>query len=348
MSQNYFDNETSGFRQGLSNIATALTRAPQIRAAQAQQQAQFALQQQREAALEQETGARTRLATTQGDIAQQNLKGMQELSAALMRGMEQTPRGDYVIKKEAIGDVMSKLPLISKGAGDFGSGFANVIKTQNAGPDADEKAQATLEQALAVQSAKPWAAPGGSTVMQGTNIVGQAAANVPAGNVRTAPAEGIAPAAVAVNNPGAPKSSAVENTRARFISKLLDENSGMDAKSIMAKLKAFDAQTGYKGDSSGLPANPLASALSQGSDESETPQEAASETPQDEAVEHPSGMLEQSIKEERDVTPVAQQKISNKIPAEHAQWLITHATPQNIASFEKTYGKGSAAKVLGK
>ena len=252
----YWQSQTAGFTQGANNIANAMLRRPYMQARQQLLQEQAAKDRLQGG----EVLARTGLVNTQNQREQFNLQQLQGLTKALLANgaMKVSPDGSTTFSPDALPTILSATAGAGKGAGDAAGGISALLKSQNAPVEAGLGRENDLAKALSVQGMKNDAAanqvkfaPNGSTAFQGTNIVGQAAATVPDGAMRTAPALGMDDPDVTVDNPKTlptpqPKSSSVGATLARAIAGVISKSKGdgSDAKETLAKINTLTSQLG--------------------------------------------------------------------------------------------------------
>lgn len=134
MPSQYWNAQLEPFNRGVGNIASALIRAPMVRA-------QAGYLQSREAELQQlaeEAAARTGLLKTQGQRANLQLNQALALAQELQRtgAVTQDADGNTVISKEAAPVLLSGVAGMGTSGNDSANAIGNVLKALNAVPQA--------------------------------------------------------------------------------------------------------------------------------------------------------------------------------------------------------------------
>jgi hypothetical protein len=335
----YWESQLNPVRQGVNSLGSAIVMAPRIR----QQVALMQARQQADQAQAAEAASRGGLLDTQNQRAQLQLAQAMALANRFKQpGAITTDKdGNMVIDKGAIADVASAIGGMGTGANDAANGLANIFKSANApvqaGLDRTSK-ESIAAAANAERAGRPVVVPNGATLMApGGAPLGSGGVTLNPGQQRFAPvslagALSQPPASAAADQPpgendatdaGAPMAALSMQTPVAMVPPKGTPAATMPP-GVQAEVFKALLQNEGGGTNTQTALNGLQAAMATANAPAAAPATAASST-----VQPPTGPLTMS-----------------GIPVAHGQWLAAHPTPANVASFEATYGKGSAAQFL--
>jgi hypothetical protein len=329
----YWDRQTEGFNQGANNLGRAMIMIPRMRAMQNYRNQELQIRAAQEQSAAQERAAREGLIGAQtGESNAKTQEILKRLSLAEALGAKAAPAirafqaGN--MSDPAIDDYLntaSEMTGANKGdvvkafKGSLGTVLAAGGNTKLAGAVENPVSVANNEADNAQKAARPVVVGSGATLMKPDGSpLAEGGVTLNPGQNRFAP-QNLADAFSGVQlNPqaqpeaqGQPmpsKSSATDAERSRFVAQVLNNDKLDTPEKKRTAIETYDAQVG----------GGLGQALTQGAP-----------TPQAQLVAKPAAQVDLS-----------------QIPKAHIQWLAAHQTPENMASFDATYGKGAANSVL--
>ena len=325
----YWESQLQPVRQGVNSLGSAIVMAPRIR----QQVALLQARQQADQAQAAEAASRTGLIDTQNQRGQFQLQQALALANRFQQpgAITKDKDGNMVIDKDAVADVASAIGGMGTGANDAAGGLANIFKSVNAPVQAG--LERTSKESIAAASDaeranRPLVVPTGGTVMSPTGTpLGSGGVTLNPGQQRFAP---VSLAGALSQPPGEDDAT--------------DAGAPTEPLSMQAPVAAVPAKASPAATlPPGVQAELFKALLANEGGGTNTQTAITGLQRAVATAAAPAAAPAVSA-------PAAQSSSSaltlSGIPVAHGQWLAAHPTPANVASFEATYGKGSAAQFL--